>query len=83
MQKRRLHAFESTMGLELKDQYHYIMRKYKVLYLRFQMNSQEGKIMRICNILPVFKEINFTTTREIVWIPTTDKFQVKNNNTQF
>jgi len=41
--ERRLHAFERRLEQELKDQYHYFMRKSKGLDHRDPLNSQEGK----------------------------------------
>jgi len=40
--ERRLHIYERRLEQELKDQYHYFMRKYKALDHRYPMNSQEG-----------------------------------------
>jgi len=40
--ERRLHIFESRQEQELKDQYHYFMRKYKGLDHRDPVNSQQG-----------------------------------------
>jgi len=40
---RRLHTFERRLEQELKDQYHYFMRKSKALDHRDPVNSQEGK----------------------------------------
>jgi len=39
--ERRLHKFEHRQEQELKDQYHYFMRKFKGLYHRDPVNSQE------------------------------------------
>ena len=41
--ERRLHAFKSRLKQELKDHYHYFMRKSKGLDHRDPVNSQEGK----------------------------------------
>jgi len=41
--ERRLHAFERRLEQELKDQYHYFMRKSKGLDHRDPVNSQQGK----------------------------------------
>jgi len=40
--ERRLHIFEHRLEQELKDQYHYFMRKFKGLDHRDPVNSQEG-----------------------------------------
>ena len=40
---RRLHAFECKREQELKDHYHYFMRKLKELDHRFPVDSQEVK----------------------------------------
>jgi len=40
--ERILHIFERRLEQELKDQYHYFMRKSKGLDHRDQVNSQEG-----------------------------------------
>ena len=40
--ERRLHIFERRLEQELKDQYHYFVRKYKGLDHRDPVNSQEG-----------------------------------------
>jgi len=40
--ERRLHIFECRLEQELKDQYHYFMRKSKGLDHRDPVNSQEG-----------------------------------------
>jgi len=39
---RGLHIFEGRIELELKDQYHYLMRKSKGIEHRNAVNSQEG-----------------------------------------
>ena len=41
--ERRLHVFERKLEQELKDQYHYFMRKSKGLDHRDLVNSQEEK----------------------------------------
>jgi len=41
--ERRLHIFERRLEQEVKDQYHYFMRKSKGLDHRDPVNSQEGK----------------------------------------
>jgi len=41
--ERRLDIFEHRLEQELKDQYHYFMRKSKGLDHRDPVNSQEGK----------------------------------------
>ena len=40
--ERRLHIFERRLKQELKDQYHYFMRKSKGLDHRDPVNSQKG-----------------------------------------
>jgi len=41
--ERRLHIFERRLEQEVKDQYHYFMRKSKGLDHKDPVNSQEGK----------------------------------------
>jgi len=80
--ERRLQIFERRLEQELKDQYHYFMRKSKGQDHSDPVNSQEGKNMLLSTNRPVVKEISSTTTFRLLLNPTSLNFQVKNNTTQ-
>jgi len=73
--ERRLHIFERRLQQELKDRYHYFMRKSNGLDHRDPVNSQEGENMLLSTNRPVFKEISSTTTFGLLWNPTNDQLK--------
>ena len=80
--ERRLHIFERRLQQELKDQYHYFMRKSNGLDHRDPVNSEEGKEHATIYQLSSLQGNKFHDNARLLRNPTIDNFQVKNNTTQ-
>ena len=73
--ERSLHLFERRLEQELKDQYHYFMRKSKGLDHRDPVNSQEGTKHDTVYQLSSLQEIYCTTTLGLLRNPKIDNFK--------
>ena len=80
--ERRLHIFERRLEQELKDQYHYFMRKSKGLDHRDPVNSQEGTKHATVYQLASLRGNKFHDNARTTMESNIDNFQVKNNTTQ-